>query len=449
MNPSECLQDAMGMIDERFVAEVTEHCPLTAAPRRPWVRWVTAVAACLCLAVGIGAAVRMLPMQASKDMKSESLTLAVDPNEVIWLDPSLDIYYSAEKPEIAGEDAASVSNSLTSKTTAYGGWRMSDTLEKALALAGNSDTRFAILVSPVLHGETFDAFVYQGRTYTEWETYREACFAEQEKRLMLLKEGEALKYGEALYTTGTPEGEKWAKSLYDERVAYYGAEFLARYIVDGELLAETLEREAAEYLTEYESVAYILSDLVTQYRAEQSLAVAAQLTEQGLLCEVRRGRLFLFATPRQLKQVRNIDKDEVTLTAASRRMYDEAYDLFNSLDTTVSGFNTDILYITTDYVRSHVMRDDADVIDAIRYLYDHFQHDDGYLDVSIDCGDTLTDEYLAGYGWEVVYRGKYISNIHVRVPFDKFDLQLLCDLSNRTDVTYIHIGPPAVPDTAG
>jgi hypothetical protein len=30
------------------------------------------------------------------------------------------------------------------------------------------------------------------------------------------------------------------------------------------------------------------------------------------------------------------------------------------------------------------------------------------------------------------------------VPFDQFDLQLLCDLSNRADVTYIYIRIPDV-----
>ena len=266
---------------------------------------------------------------------------------------------------------------------------------------------------------------------------------------MLLKEGDALKYGEALYTTGTPEGERWAKTLYDERVAYYGMEFLARYIVEGELMTETLEREAQQYLTEYENVAYILSDLVAQYRDEKSLETAAILTEQGLLCEVRRGRLFLFATARQLKQIRGIEKDDFTLTQASRRMYDASLDAFLHLDTTVTGFDAEKLYITTDYIRPQDMQSDADVIEALRLLYDLHQYaEDSYLSISISAGETVTDEDVARLGGEVTYRSKYIDNISVHVPFDKLDLQALRDLTRRADVGYIHISPPMVPENA-
>lgn len=54
----------------------------------------------------------------------------------------------------------------------------------------------------------------------------------------LLKDGESLKYGEALYTTGTPDGEKWLKEFYELRIEFYGEEFLAKYIVDGEFLRD-------------------------------------------------------------------------------------------------------------------------------------------------------------------------------------------------------------------
>lgn len=59
----------------------------------------------------------------------------------------------------------------------------------------------------------------------------------------LLKDGEALKYGEALYLSGTPEGERWAKELYEERVRFYGEKILNRYLVDGRFLKEKLEQD--------------------------------------------------------------------------------------------------------------------------------------------------------------------------------------------------------------
>ena len=437
MKPSECLQEAVGMIDERFVAELAQTCPLGTAPRRPRVRWITAAAACLTLAIGIGVAVRLFPMPSATDMEADAKTAVIDPNAVVWLDPSQSMVPS---------DGQSIETDLPAMdngdTKVGGGWRMSDTLREALADAEDSDTRFAVLTSPVFYGKTFSTFSYQGRTYGEWEAYASACFDEMERRQMLLKLGDALKYGEALYTTGTPEGERWSKELYEKRVAEFGEDFLARYIVNGELKKDLLEREIEKYHAEYMRVYEVCGELADAFREAQAQKHAEQLIGQGIPCEVIRGRLFMFVTARELTQICDIDKTDVELSLASRRMYDEAYDLFLTLDTSVSGFNTDILFIVTDYMRSHVMKDDADVIGALRFLYDHYQHDSGYLSVNIDCGDTLTDEYLAAYGWEVAYRSRYIDHVNLRVPFDKFDLRLLCDLSNRADVTSIWIEMP-------
>ena len=50
-----------------------------------------------------------------------------------------------------------------------------------------------------------------------------------------------MKYGETLYTTGTPDGVKWSKEEYERKIAYYGKDFLSAYIVDGEFLRELIE----------------------------------------------------------------------------------------------------------------------------------------------------------------------------------------------------------------
>ena len=443
MNPSECLQEAVGMIDERFVAEIMDACLMHAPPRRPWVRWVTAAAACLCLAVGIGMAVRLPSMAAKEDAAIDIQMSAIDSDTVVWLAPSQSVEASdVQRPETD----FSTSDSQASLTAVNGGWRMSgalsDALAEALAEGVDSESRFAILVSPVLYGKAFRAFVYQDRTYDEWEAYASECFDELERRQRLLKLGDALKYGEALYTTGTPEGERWSKELYEKTVAEFGEDFLAHYIVNGELKRDLLEQEIEQYGAEYRHVYEVYGELADAFREALAQKNAEQLIGQGIPCEVIRGRLFMFVTARELEKIRHIDKTDVTLSLASRRMYDEAYDLFLALDTSVSGFNTDIMVIETDYMRSSVMEDDADVIAAIRFLYDHYQHDSGYLNVSIDCGDTLTDAYFAGFGWEVTYRARYSDYVYLRVPFDKLDLQLLCDLSNRTDVTHLYVGMP-------
>ena len=82
--------------------------------------------------------------------------------------------------------------------------------------------------------------VYNGKTISEYEA--EADNAEQLINRLgeLLKIGDELKYGEALYKTGTPDGKKWAKQLYDETVEHIGKEVLSTYSVNGEFLKEKL-----------------------------------------------------------------------------------------------------------------------------------------------------------------------------------------------------------------
>lgn len=94
-------------------------------------------------------------------------------------------------------------------------------------------------------------FVYKGKTIEE---YREAY--DQERWLFRLltqfvKEGEDLKYGEALYTTGGPDGVIWAREFYEERVELYGEELLSKYIVDGEFLKAEVEAEIERRLNGY------------------------------------------------------------------------------------------------------------------------------------------------------------------------------------------------------
>lgn len=86
-------------------------------------------------------------------------------------------------------------------------------------------------------------YVYNGRTLSEYldEVDKERTLPA--KLAELLKIGETLKYGEALYLTGTPDGEKWSKEFYDNTIQYYGKDLLDKYFTDGEFLRENVEAD--------------------------------------------------------------------------------------------------------------------------------------------------------------------------------------------------------------
>ncbi|WP_028518959.1 dockerin type I repeat-containing protein [Ruminococcus flavefaciens] len=91
-------------------------------------------------------------------------------------------------------------------------------------------------------------FVYKGKKLSE---YANANYGEYMEKLRdLMGYGPTLKYGEMVYTTGTPNGMKWTQEWYEDRMEYFGEELLSKYIVDGEFLEEELRLDINELMKE-------------------------------------------------------------------------------------------------------------------------------------------------------------------------------------------------------
>ena len=101
------------------------------------------------------------------------------------------------------------------------------------------NTKVAVAAYPYM---TDPNFVWNGKSLKEYSDAFDAERSMLNKLGSLAKMGNMLKYGEALLT-GTPDGEKWSKELYEETIAYYGEELLSKYIVNGEFLKDQLEAD--------------------------------------------------------------------------------------------------------------------------------------------------------------------------------------------------------------
>ena len=97
-----------------------------------------------------------------------------------------------------------------------------------------SDETIAIIASPQINRQ----YIFNGKTIAQHEANVEKHKELTNKLQQLTKEGEMLKYGKALYTTGAPNGEKWDKDFYNNRIGYYGNKLLSEYIVNGDFLAD-------------------------------------------------------------------------------------------------------------------------------------------------------------------------------------------------------------------
>lgn len=116
----------------------------------------------------------------------------------------------------------------------------------------NATNSEIIPVSIVFNDIGMNEFVYQGRTIQEYidDKYDDENVHKLEQ---LLDHGDLLKYGETLYTIGTPDGVKWTKTQYDLTVEFYGDELLSKYIVDGKFLKEQLQADLKALNDYYQS----------------------------------------------------------------------------------------------------------------------------------------------------------------------------------------------------
>lgn len=192
-----------------------------------WQSYV-AVAACLLLIVGgIFGAPSIMKLFNNVESSIVDNVLPTDIDKIIW---------AANGQSIEDPDDASA-------LVTWNGWSMNYSLYEVLNRADKTDF-IAIVVSKNNSAE-LDSFEYKGTTLIQLRAERDDLNLLSNKLIDFHKEGEWLKYGELLYTTGTPDGEKWTKSLYDERVTFYGEAFIEKYIVNGEVQTDLLNEDYA------------------------------------------------------------------------------------------------------------------------------------------------------------------------------------------------------------
>ncbi len=187
------------------------------------------------------------------------------------------------------------------------------------ALSDNSCSADKFAIGVVFMRSNDADFVYNGKTLAQYDAEYEAELALREKLEKLIKDGDALKYGEDLYKTGTPDGVKWAQSYYESTIRYYGKDLLAEYIVDGVFLREKVERALDDLKTEGKASA-LLDEACDAYELEKAVLMYKSLSQNNVPCEMVGKTLFFYATAEQFLDLRLSDiglvKEDAQFTLA-------------------------------------------------------------------------------------------------------------------------------------
>ena len=205
-----------------------------------------------------------------------------------------------DKTPVEGQSATTTDAGLTTE----GGKRVTFSLYSKLRDNADTDTEIAITPN---YGTDYN-YVYNGKTIEQYRKEWEENSALAEKYAQLIKVGDKLKYGEALYTTGAPDGEKWDKDFYYRTLSFYGEDFLAKYIVDGEFLRDKLLEDQAEYENELRTQdhAYkVLHEAIDAYNYEMIQATIPQLEQQNIRYEYSEAQkaLIFYATAAQFDEL--------------------------------------------------------------------------------------------------------------------------------------------------
>lgn len=222
---------------DEMVNSLLERRELYAAAQKKKKRVLVSTITSLCVVAMVGVAVWKMPSATeqpplvSQDTNapqvSTDATQNTQPSNTSK--PTYNILWKeAEEDMSTGEIAV---DTQMGKTIEWG-------LKKALENLPQN-TKVAVAAYPYM---TDPNFVWNGKSLKEYSDAFDAERSMLNKLGSLAKMGNMLKYGEALLT-GTPDGEKWSKELYEETIAYYGEELLSKYIVNGEFLKDQLEAD--------------------------------------------------------------------------------------------------------------------------------------------------------------------------------------------------------------
>ncbi|MBQ3228053.1 MAG: hypothetical protein IJB43_05670 [Clostridia bacterium] len=421
---NENLLQAMGRIDPKLIADAAPDADQKKGTDKTWTKWAS-IAACFVL---ILSAVIVVPMLREDEPTSQ---LPIDINNIIW------------DTDIGDSPAISIEIPL------WEGWRVdSYSLYQELEKA-DPNQYFALHISKTF----WDDFVYNGKTVAQIRQEKEDKYNLFEKLAQLLKDGDVLKYGELVYTVGTPDGEKWAKELYDERIEYYGEELLSKYIVDGEFYKAQVEEDSSNAIAEAEQLEIMDDDAYKAYHSNYLDDTEKIFSEMGFYTVVKNKKLFVFIQKEKLAKLDLADKGSYKLRLAKRRNYEHEEGDIPTYEDNVTGFALEKIECETFDHSSRFAKTDAELIDKINALIEAGQFDTDRIRISITSSAALSEDVFKDMNYETInVTRKYQTSAFawLSVKYENINLEALKEISNMNTIKSISIYlENEVPELAG
>lgn len=300
--------------------------------------------------------------------------------------------------------------------------------------------------------KNMENYVYEGKSYREHKDEYYSLINLSNKYKSLKKEGELLKFGELIYTEGLPDGTKWGKKYYDSQVAYYGEDVLNEFIVDGEFLSDKLEDEIFKIRNSISRKEKIFKEIHEPYQESMIPVILEAFKEYSV--EYKNGRVFLFITPSELKNIDVENMDNYSLGLASRAVYeyDDREEIHDPVikdifvADVVTGFAYNKIYIKLRGGVASTPNSDEEVISMLNKTIDIWKYTHDSIEFYFYHDGSLIEDDFKGMNYSDVFIPKYQPRevVIVTVKYEDINIEAIRDISNMDEIYSIHISPPLV-----
>ncbi len=288
-----------------------------------------------------------------------------------------------------------------------------------------------------------NGFVYNGKSYAEYVAEHDEILEFLDKISIILNEGDKLKYGELLYTVGTPEGEKWSRELYDKTIEELGEEFISQYIVDGVFLKEKALIDEKNAWNE-EGLNYAKQLYAMKEFNKHCSAVAYEAFKTSGYCTAYRGgKCYLLIAKAEYNEIRTSSDEQIyRFEAAPRRVFDipEFVELVLSPDVSFVAEK-----MAFDVLMAGGLTDDESVMRELNALIDENIYASDSLKIEISClpgSEEKIIECLNILKSSVGNNGDHL-DIRGYIAISGIDADILAEISQDPNVLKISLISPA------
>ena len=426
----ESLMDAISHLDLDLIENYFKEKEANGKIKKTYWNWkkYSAVAAIFCVLVS---SMFVMFSIMKKPTQTKEFSLPVGEEYIAWL-----------------SDDASVYDENASKMK-WNGLNVSENLYSTLQDV-EDETYIAIIVRND-DDSLLSQFEFQGKKYEDYQRKYDELIVLSDKLEAITKEGEYLKYGDTLYIDGAPDGTKWTKEYYNERLIFYGDELIDKYISNGEFHSADVAEDIIIIETDISTQLCLMEEAIEAY-GTYNVERMYQIFEESNYCVTSKNdNLYLIISKDDFSKLSIENAGSYDFYSASLSGYkgtislDSSVDDVPSITDNVTGFEISKIHFDIIDDENFVISNDQDVIEALNHSISTWKNSYDSLEFTFYfyMEETVNEDWFEEMNYVEIWQLNYPTRIVVEVAYENINVEALKELSQRNEISSIHITNPS------